>query len=230
MNKENFHELEKILNVKFRDIDILKTALTHTSYASERGKSCKLFSNERLEFLGDSVLQIVASDYLYNKFKNFNEGELSKIRARLVSRNTCFSFAKKLKLGKFLLLGLGEEKTGGRERISNLSNSFEAILGAIYIDRGLDRVFEFLLPLLEQFKIENSPFYDYKTELQEKIQKKYKKIPYYKIIEESGVSHDKRFVVNALLEDRVIGNGTGKNKRYAEQFAAKDALKRNLFF
>jgi len=228
MNEKNFLELEKILNLKFKNKSLLVRALTHSSYVSENGFG-SVFSNERLEFLGDSVLQIVVSDYLYNKFEDYNEGNLSKIRARLVSRDTCFLFAKKLNLGKFLLLGIGEEKTGGRKRVSNLSNSFEAILGAIYIDRGFKKVFDFLLSFLEQSKIEECLSYDYKTELQEKIQKKYRKIPYYKLITESGIT-DRMFVVNVMLEDKVIGNGIGKNKKHAEQCAAKDALKKELFF
>ena len=217
--------LEEKLGYKFNNIDLLKNALTHSSYANEvRGG---FSSNERLEFLGDSVLSIIVSDYIYRHFKSLPEGELTKLRASLVCEKSLCAFSRELELGKYLMLGKGEEKSGGRERDSILADAFEAVLAAIYLDGGMEparrHVMNFVLRELKH--TDDELFKDYKTALQEIIQRNPEESVTYILTGENGPDHDKSFTVEVHLNSNVIGTGTGKNKKQAEQMAAKEALR-----
>lgn len=217
-------DLEEKLGYKFKNIDLLKNALTHSSYANEvRGGYS---SNERLEFLGDSVLSLVVSDYLYKQFKNLPEGELTKLRASLVCEKSLCSFSRELELGKFLNLGKGEDHNGGRERDSILADAFEAVLAAIYLDGGMEAARRYVMNfVLRELKhTDDEVFKDYKTALQEIIQRNPEESVSYVLTSESGPDHDKSFTVEVRLNSNVIGCGTGKSKKQAEQRAAKQAL------
>ena len=217
-------EFEQILNYKFNNVELLKNALTHSSFANEAHSHGG--SNERLEFLGDSVLSIVVSDYIYKNFKALPEGELTKLRASLVCEKTLFSFAKQIRLGEFIMLGKGEQNNQGNERASILSDAFEAVLAAIYLDGGIDaarkHVLRFVVPELKKHDIET--FKDYKTALQEVIQRNPEERLKYVLTDETGPDHDKRFTVEVHLNSNIIGCGVGKSKKQAEQEAAKQAL------
>ncbi len=217
--------LETKLNYKFNNISLLKNALIHSSYANEvRGNT---HSNERLEFLGDSVLSVIVSDHLYQKYPNMPEGELTKLRASLVCEKSLCALSRELGIGEFLLLGKGEDKNGGRERDSILADAFEAVLAAIYLDGGMGaaktHILNTVLRDLEHHGEDS--FKDYKTTLQEIIQRNPEESVSYILIGESGPDHDKQFTVEVHLNSNVIGTGIGKNKKTAEQMAAKQALK-----
>lgn len=216
--------LEENLKYKFKDISLLKNALSHSSYANEKHLNCG--SNERLEFLGDAVLSVIVADYLYNNFKNKPEGELTKLRASLVCEKSLCSFARTLQLGDFLLLGNGEDLNGGRERNSILADAFEAVLAAMYLDGGMEIARNHVLRFIEDelSHTEDEVFHDYKTTLQEIIQRNREERLTYVLSSESGPDHNKSFTVEVLLNSNVIGSGTGKTKKRAEQMAAKDAL------
>lgn len=217
-------DLEEKLGYKFKNINLLKNALTHSSYANEvRGGYS---SNERLEFLGDSVLSLVVSDYLYKQFKNLPEGELTKLRASLVCEKSLCSFSRELELGKFLNLGKGEDHNGGRERDSILADAFEAVLAAIYLDGGMESARRYVMNfVLRELKhTDDEVFKDYKTALQEIIQRNPEESVSYVLTSESGPDHDKSFTVEVRLNSNVIGCGMGKSKKQAEQRAAKQAL------
>lgn len=217
-------ELQKNLNYKFNNLNLLKNALTHSSYANEVRNG--LSSNERLEFLGDSVLSIIVSDYIFKNFPNLPEGQLTKLRASLVCEKSLCGFSRELELGKYLLLGKGEEKGGGRERDSILADAFEAVLAAMYLDGGYEiaknHALRFVLREIEH--PEDDVFKDYKTVLQEIIQRNPEEAVTYKLVGESGPDHDKSFTVEVMLNSNVIGKGSGKSKKQAEQMAAKQAL------
>lgn len=217
--------LEKRIGYKFNNIDLLKNALTHSSYANEvKGKTS---SNERLEFLGDSVLSIIVSDYIFKNFNNMPEGELTRLRSSLVCEKALCGFSRELNLGNYLLLGKGEEKGGGRERDSILADAFEAVLAAIYLDGGMAPAKKHVMKfVLRELKIHppKEAHLDYKTELQEIIQKNPEESVSYILISESGPDHDKVFNVEVRLNSNVIGSGSGKSKKQAEQMAAKQAL------
>ena len=216
--------LEQKLGYKFNNINLLKNALTHSSYANEVRNGFS--SNERLEFLGDSVLSIVVSDYIYKHYPNMPEGELTKLRASLVCEKSLCAFSRELELGSYLMLGKGGDKGGGRERDSILADAFEAVLAAIYLDGGMEparrHVMNFVLRELKH--TDDEVFKDYKTALQEIIQRNPEESVTYILIDESGPDHDKSFTVEVRLNSNVIGKGTGKNKKRAEQMAAKEAL------
>lgn len=222
--------LEERIGYHFSDPTILETALTHSSYSNEaKGKGVSIVCNERLEFLGDSVLSIIASEYLFSSFEDCPEGELTRMRAEIVCEKALHVFATKIGLGEFLNLGHGEELGGGRERPSILADAFEALLAAIFLDSGKnkERVAEFLLPLLceELAKLEISgAAKDFKTILQQVVQQAGGEILEYVVVAESGPDHDKHFRVEARLNSNIIGTGEGKSKRAAEQMAAKQAL------
>lgn len=224
--------LEKTIKYTFKDRDILVNALTHSSYANENkinGKPSRC--NERLEFLGDSVLSLIVSEYIYEKFTDRPEGELTKIRAQVVCTRSLSNFAKKINLGDYLYLGKGES-ANGRDKNTILENAFEALIAAIYLDSGhsKDVVSKFLLPLLIE-DVEIASFdhmaNDYKTSLQQFVQASGKDKIQYVLVNEFGPDHQKTFEVEVRLNSNVVGHGSGKTKREAEQFAAKDAL--NLF-
>ncbi len=218
--EENLQGLERTLGHRFTDIRLLVTAVTHSSFANEQRRETEY--NERLEFLGDSVLSIVVSEYLFTSPKHLPEGDLTRVRAALVCENSCYEFAKQIGLGQYLRLGRGEENSGGRTRVSLLADAFEAVLGALYLDGGLETVRRFLLPLV---KSEQAVPEDYKTRLQEIIQQNPEERLRYVVTSESGPDHNKRFVVEVHLNSNVIGTGEGHSKKAAEQQAAREALR-----
>ena len=220
---ENISKLEELIGYSFKNKELLKHALSHSSYANERKIHGR--SNERLEFLGDSVLSIVVSDYLY-KNMNVAEGELTKIRASLVCEKSLHIFATQINLGDFMRLGKGEENTGGRERPSILADAFEAVIAAIYLDGGMEAAAKHILRFMPENIIEAKKpvFSDFKTVLQEIVQKNPEEKVEYVLIGEEGPDHNKRFVVEVCLNSQVIGKGKGRSKKEAEQLAAKEAL------
>ena len=224
-------ELEAIIGYEFKNKELLRTALTHSSYANElKARKKNAECNERLEFLGDSVLSIIVSEYLFERYASSPEGELTKFRAAVVQSGALASYARRISLGEFLYLGVGEEKNDGRERQSNLENAFEALLAAIYIDaaaEGKATVKTSLLPFVkdEIRRVSDTGLHrDYKTELQQLIQQAEGDFLEYVTVGESGPDHKKTFSVEARLNSNVIGKGVGKTKREAEQNAAKKAL------
>lgn len=218
---ENF---EKQLNYTFKDRKLLKNALTHSSYANET--KCKNGSNERLEFLGDAVLSIIVAEYIYNAFPEMAEGELTKLRASLVCEKSLSKFSMQLNIGNYLKLGKGEEHNGGHDRPSMLADTFEAVLAAMYIDGGFEvakkHVLRFILP--EISSTHEASFKDYKTYLQEIIQRNPEERLSYVLIGESGPDHNKNFTVEVKLNSNVIATGNGTTKKRAEQDAAMQAL------
>lgn len=213
--------LQKKIDYNFKDKSLLLRALAHSSYVNEKQGTGEC--NERLEFLGDSVLGFITAEYFYQNFK-YSEGELTKMRASTVCEKSLFSFAKKLQLGEYLLLGKGEVCTGGRERPSMLADAFEAVIAAIYLDGGIDEAKRFVLRFVKEAAATVSVFHDYKTKLQEIIQKNPEESVEYVHVGESGPDHDKRFEVEVHLNSNVIGKGIGKSKKIAEQEAAREAL------
>lgn len=219
-------EVADKIGVVFHDIQLLHQALTHTSYANEV-KKAHIHHNERLEFLGDAVLELVISTYLYTTFPKLPEGELTKARAAAVCEPTLARRARELNLGSYLLFGKGELATGGRERASILADAFEAVIGSIYLDSGMDVAQRFILTQLHDdlTAIGNgNAIQDYKTLLQEVIQKNSDGKVVYQIIAESGPDHNKVFHAAVLVNDQEMGRGIGKSKKEAEQHAAREAL------
>lgn len=224
MSSRDLSILEEKIGYKFKNIKFLEVGVTHSSYANETKEHVTY--NERQEFLGDAVLSIIVSDYIFENYTKLPEGELTKLRASLVCEKSLCGFANELELGSFLRLGHGEELMGGRERPSILADAFEAVLAAIYLDGGIEpatkHVLRFITKALEH--VENVAFKDYKTMLQEIIQKNPEERLTYALVGESGPDHDKRFEVDVMLNSNVIGHGIGKSKKSAEQIAAKEAL------
>ena len=207
------------------NIELYKLALVHKS-ASLFLDDGRQINNERLEFLGDSVLSIVVSQYLFENYRNLPEGELTKLRASLVCEKTLFGFAQQIELGEFILLGKGEENSGGRERPSILADAFEAVIAAIYLDGGLEAARKHILSFIpKNLDVKKKlTFNDYKTMLQEIIQQNPDEKVEYVLTEQSGPDHNKAFVVDVMLNSNVIGKGKGRSKKQAEQMAAKEAL------
>jgi ribonuclease-3 len=220
--------LEAALGYCFEDIGLLDNALTHRSFVNESsGLPCK--DNERLEFLGDAVLELTVSDMLMKKFPAYPEGELSKLRASVVNEQPLAELARHFRIGEFLLLGRGEEASGGRMKPSLLANAFESLIAAMYLDRGFDRTAAFtgrlFEPLIEAGTAAAAAVYrDYKTAAQEICQNLFQELPRYAIIAETGPDHDKRFEMGLIIGEKTIATGTGRNKKEAEQQAAKMAL------
>lgn len=215
---------EKIIGYTFKNRELLFEALSHSSFANEHKK--RYNSNERLEFLGDSVLSIVVSDYLFENYKHLPEGQLTKVRASLVCETSLFGFAKTIKLGEFIMLGKGEENTGGRKRPSILADAFEAVIAAIYLDGGIEAATKYVLSFIPKNLSINKAASnnDFKTILQEIIQKNPEEKIEYFLKSESGPDHDKMFTIQVKLNSNVIGEGKGHSKKQAEQAAAKEAL------
>lgn len=229
MNEERVRtlkELEASLGYCFKDMGLLDNALTHRSFVNENGGlPCK--DNERLEFLGDAVLELTVSDMLMKKFPGYAEGELSKLRASVVNEQPLAELARRFRIGEFLLLGRGEEASGGRMKPSLLANAFESLVAAMFIDGGFDRAAAFTGRLFEpliETGAADAIYRDYKTAAQEICQNLFQELPRYAIIEETGPDHDKRFAMSLIIGERIIATGTGKNKKEAEQQAAKMAL------
>ena len=217
--------LQKQIGYTFRDIFLLNKALTHKSYVNENSEPLK--DNERFEFLGDSVLDLIVSGYTIKTFPDFAEGILSKIRAAVVNESCLAELARQIDLGRYLLLGKGEASSGGREKNSLLANAYEALAGAIYFDSNLETALDIYLPVLSKEiakYAETARFRDYKSELQEYTQTHFNGIPNYKIVNEKGPAHAKEFEVEVLVQGNVRGRGNGKSKKEAEQAAAKSAL------
>ncbi|MBQ3537540.1 MAG: ribonuclease III [Clostridia bacterium] len=214
-------ELEKNIGYAFKDKELLRLALTHSSYANEKGNRR---DNERLEFLGDSVLGFITAEYLFASLSDRPEGELTKLRANAVCEKSLAEFAKQIDLGQYLLLGKGEIMTGGRERPSILSDAFESVIAAIYLDSGIEEARRFVLRFVSSTSTDTREVTDYKTLLQEVVQKNPDEHLTYSLAAESGPDHNKTFTVEVFLNSNCIGTGDGPSKKKAEQAAAKEAL------
>lgn len=224
MKTSSLKDFEKKLGYSFKNIALLENALTHSSFANESKGRAK--SNERLEFLGDAVLSIVVSDYIFLNCPDYPEGELTKLRASLVCERTLCTFSTSLNVGNFLFLSRGEKNSGGDKRPSILADAFESIIAAIYIDGGIKAAREFILKFVvpEIKKPGDKKFRDYKTSLQEIVQQNPNEKLEYVLVDESGPDHNKHFVVEVHLNSNVIGKGGGRSKKDAEQQAAREAL------
>lgn len=216
-------ELEQVIEYEFKQKGLLRQALTHSSFANEK-RMKKLSDNERLEFLGDAVLEVVSSEFLYQNYPQMPEGDLTKFRASIVCEPTLALCSREIALGKYLYLGKGENLTGGRSRKSILSDAMEAVIGAIYLDGGFERakefIHKFILTDIEHKKL----FYDSKTILQEVVQGNYVETLHYELLAEEGPDHDKNFRVEARIGEKAVGEGSGHTKKAAEQEAAYYAL------
>lgn len=220
--KTNIKDLQNKLEYTFKDEALLLRALSHSSYVNENHSAGE--SNERLEFLGDSVLGLITAENFFKNYKTLPEGELTKLRAATVCEKSLAGFAKQLDLGRYLLLGKGEILTGGRERPSIQADAFEAIIAAIYLDGGMEEARKFVLKYIEEAIRHQQSIKDYKTMLQEVVQRNPGEIVEYVLAGETGPDHDKRFEVEVHLNSNVIGRGIGKSKKRAEQEAAREAL------
>ncbi len=224
----NYTKFQNIINYKFKKEKLLETALTHSSYANEH-KSNGAVSNERLEFVGDSVLGFICAELLYSRYSDKPEGEMSKMRSSLVCETALAEYAALIDLGSYLLLGHGENLGGGRERPSTVSDAFEALIAAIYLDGGMENAKKFVLPFLNGALDSNKYTHvlnrDYKTALQEIAQQNPGEIIHYQVVSETGPDHDKSFTVSVYLNSNLLATADGKSKKEAEQNAAKEALK-----
>lgn len=222
---DELKEFQKKISYSFKNIELLQRALVHRSYGNENWEY-KNINNEKLELLGDAVLDLVVTEYLFHNFEESTEGDLAKLKAMVVSEPVLADISVEIGIGNYLMLSKGEEMNGGRERDSILGDVFEALLGAIYVDSGFESVKAFTLKYIK-YRIEhineNENLIDYKTIFQEYTQKEHKKIPEYSVIEEIGPDHNKIFKVVVKLKEKTIGEGIGKNKKAAEQMAAKNA-------
>ena len=226
LDQQSLQKIVNKLQVDIHDLSLLAQALTHRSYL---GESAEAISNERLEFLGDSVLGIIVAEYLYTQFPDRTEGELAKAKAVAVSEPVLAESAKSLGMQNMIMMSTGEEASGGRKRLSIMADAFEAIVAVIYLDCGLEAARLFVLNALESIlkDIEKKQHIrDYKTLLQEHTQGIHKKAPLYVVIDEQGADHDKTFTVEARLDNIILGSGVGKSKKQAEQAAALQALEK----
>ena len=219
-------DLEVAIGYRFQNIQLLQNAMTHSSYANERWHN-SLLSNERLEFLGDSVLGMLVAEYLYHNFPNRPEGELTRMRADMVCEQTLAAAANRIGLGSHLLLGHGEEQGGGRHRNSILADAMESVIAACFLDGGIEAalkvVQQFILVEVPVTKLHNA---DYKTKLQELVQQKKNQVLSYRLAGQSGPDHDKQFDVEVSLNGSVVGSGSGSSKKRAEQMAARSAIEK----
>lgn len=224
MNNPNLSELEELLGYHFHDQNLLKTAMTHTSYANEHRRD-QIVSNERLEFLGDAVLELVSSEYLYSKYPEMEEGKLSKMRASMVCEPSLAIIARRLTIPQFLILGKGEELMNGRSKESITSDAVESVIGAIYLDSGFESAKSFILKhVIEDLKREEL-YHDNKTRLQEYSQERGIKLEY-ELVSEEGPDHMKVFRIAVKMDDEIFGVGQGRTKKAASQDAARAALER----
>jgi ribonuclease-3 len=221
----DWNDCQKNLGISFRQVSLLEQAFVHLSYLNENPSFARP-SNERLEFLGDAVLNFIVTEKLYEEFPKLPEGELTEIRASLVCRDSLTELASSLKLGDWLLLGRGEEANGGRAKASNLANAMEALIGALYLDQGLAKARKFILrqfkPELERIKAGQTPP-NYKALVQELVQGQKRPTPVYRLVEATGPDHSKQFTAEILVEGEALGRGTGKSKKAAESQAARAA-------
>lgn len=224
MNNFNLSNVEKNLKINFNNKRIIQTAFTHSSYAKQFKESQY---NERLEFLGDSVLQLTITEYLFSNYKNKLEGELTRLRSLIVCENSLYNVARKLEISDFIMMSKGEELTGGRDRISIQADAVEAIIAAIYLDKGLEVAKEFILTNFNDIikkAIDNKIILDFKTKLQEYLQKDGDIDINYELYKHEGPPHRRKFFVNLYVEGKLLGSGEGYSKKEAEQNAAKEAL------
>lgn len=222
---DTYSKFERTIDYKFKDREILDKALRHSSYVNEQ-QDDDLEDNERLEFLGDAVLNLIIGDLLMHRFDQLNEGDLSRMRSSLVNETQLAQLARSVNLGGVIKLGKGEEQTNGREKNSILSDVFEAVVAAVYVDGGFDRAFSFVEKLFStRIEKSNNPSlnHDYKSRLQELSQVRFRAMPRYSVVHESGPDHDKRFKVQLVINDHTF-SGSGKSKKAAEQNAAGEAL------
>lgn len=222
---KQLNEFENVIGYSFKNINILNNALTHSSFVAS--KADFLEHNERLEFIGDSILSMVISLHLYSKCKNSPEGNLTRFRSGIVCEQSLYNASNRLKLGQYLLLSKGEENTGGRNRVSILADAFEALIAAIYLDGGIKKAKTFILSNLSDIindAVQNKIFSDYKSFLQEYIQKDNSGKLSYKLLREKGPDHDKTFEIALYLNNTLIGKGTGHSKKDAQQEAARNAI------
>jgi len=221
----DYKKLERKIGYKFWNKEIFKRALTHSSYAHEN----KIKDNERIEFLGDAVIELAVSNYIFKKYEELNEGDLTKLRASLVCESALAAMARKVSLGKFIFLGKGELNNKGNERDSILSDTFEALIGAVYLDSTYKKAERVMINILksymETFEV-NYLYTDYKTFLQEYLQKAGTCTIAYELIKEEGPDHDKKFYIEVKRNGETLGQGIGKSKKEAEQNAAKDAMEK----
>lgn len=226
--KRDFMHFLETNNLSFHDPGLIVTALTHPSYHQERNTES---NNQRLEFLGDAILNLIVAEYIYRHFTDKAEGELTKIRARVVCENSLVNVARKLSLGSYILLGRGEEMSGGRKRKSILADTVEAVIGAIYLDQGLKSAEAFVLTYLEEeiFSTAQGDYYDYKSKLQEFVQAWDKENVHYDLLEEHGPAHSKTFVMGVYYKGQWLASGRGRTKKEAEQNAAQMALDNQEF-
>ena len=223
---ENIEVLERVLGYSFKDKSILQQSLTHKSYANENKQKAYSY-NERMEFLGDAVLELVVCEYLYHTYPDSSEAELTKIKSYAVKESTLAQVARTIGLGNFLYLGKGEETTGGREKPSILADAYEAVVAAIYFDGGFERAKKFILTSLEKHIhqiVKQKLVYNYKTEVQELVQTYFGVLPKYEFHGEEGPDHNKTFNVTLYINDKIFGTGRGKSKKEATQMAAAEAL------
>ena len=220
---EDYSKFQQIIGYEFRDISLLEQALTHSSYANEQHLK-KLSDNERLEFLGDAVLEIVSSEFLYLNYKELDEGKLSRLRASIVCEHNLAFCCREISLGDFVKLSKGEDMTGGRNRKSILSDAFEAVIGAMYLDGGIEPAAKFIHTYVLNDIEHKQLFYDSKTRLQEVVQGNFREALHYVLVSEEGPDHAKEFSVEARIGDRLLGHGVGSTKKAAEQEAAYEAL------
>ncbi len=223
VSKQNLNFFQKSAGIKFKDVNLLIHALIHRSYTGSNNN----LNNERLEFLGDSVLSLTICEYLYSNYTDMVEGDLAKIKSYAVSELSLFNVAKKIGLDKIVIVGKGEKNSVGRFRKSIVADSLEAVIGAYFLDSGFSKARKFILDnfveIIESFEMSDEAT-DFKSNLQVFIQKKYKSIPKYRLVKKEGLEHDLTFFVEVLINDEVCGVGSGKNKKLAEQMAAKEAL------
>ncbi|EHL16275.1 ribonuclease III [Peptoanaerobacter stomatis] len=223
-DKAFFSGIEKNIGYVFENKGLIKTALTHSSYVNENKNSR---DNERLEFLGDSILSLVVSNYIFNYKSNLKEGELTKIRASCVCEKSLINVANKLKIGDYIRLGKGEQNSGGKKRTSILADATEAIIAAIYLDSDLETVSKYVILWLEDTivsAIKHKKDSDYKSKLQEEIQKVKGRVLKYEVVDVEGPDHDRKFTICVYCDNKLIGKGQGNSKKEAEQNAAQDAL------
>lgn len=223
--KVELNKLEELIGYHFKNKDLLTMAMRHSSYTNEHRME-RIQCNERLEFLGDAVLELLSSEYLYQNYQDYPEGELTKLRASLVCEPTLAYDARVFSLGDYLLMGKGEENTGGRERDSIVSDALEALIGALYLDGGITAARNFVKQYVLNDIAHKKLFYDSKTVLQEIVQGNIGSDVKYRLVKEEGPDHDKKFTAEVLIGERVLGSGTGRTKKAAEQSAAYHAIRK----
>lgn len=227
--KKDLKTLEKTIKINFKDQELLKNVFIHRSYLNEN-KDLKLESNEKLEFLGDSVLSLTTSIYLYNHYPELGEGDYTDIKASIVRTESLAEVSVDLKLGDYLYLSNGEERGKGREKTNILADVFEALIAAIFIEHGFNKAYKFISDNLFKNRldniIKNKLYLSPKSRLQEITQAKYKELPAYELTHESGPEHDKKFEVEVLVNEKIVGKGSGTSKKQAEEMAAQNALEK----